>query len=110
MTTESIELGGVAIPAGEIVVVGLLAANRAAAGIDQPDALDITRADNPHVAFGHGIHHCLGAPLARLEGRIALGSLLARFPQLHLAVAPEELTWRPGVLMHSLTALPVGLE
>ena len=110
VTTESIELGGAAIPAGEIVVVGLLAANRAAAGIAHPDALDITRADNPHVAFGHGIHHCLGAPLARLEGRIALGSLLCRFPTLRLAVAPEELTWRPGVLMHSLAALPVTLE
>ncbi|HZA18562.1 MAG TPA: hypothetical protein VE645_17010 [Pseudonocardiaceae bacterium] len=56
------------------------------------------------------MHHCLGAPLARLEGRIALGSLLARFPRLRLAVPPEELTWRPGVLMHSLAALPVTLE
>ncbi len=76
----------------------------------QPDALDITRTDNPHLAFGHGIHHCLGAPLARLEGRIALGSLLVRFPRLRLAIPPEQLTWRPSVLMHGLEALPVVLD
>ncbi|MFN2536250.1 MAG: cytochrome P450, partial [Pseudonocardiaceae bacterium] len=110
LTTEPIVLGEVTIPAGEIVLVGLLAANRGPACIPEPDRLDITRRHNPHLAFGHGIHHCLGAPLARLEGRIALGSLLARFPRLRLAVPPEELTRRPGVLMHSLAALPVILE
>jgi cytochrome P450 len=110
LTTDSIDIGGVTIPAGELVIPGLLAANRDPACIPQPDALDITRTDTSHLAFGHGIHHCLGAPLARLEGRIALGSLLARFPRLRLAVPPEELTWRPGVLMHSLAALPVTLE
>jgi cytochrome P450 len=110
LTTEPIVLGGVAIPAGDIVVPALLAANRGPACIPEPDTLDITRTDNPHVAFGHGIHHCLGAPLARLEGRIALGSLLARFPRLRLAVPPEELTRRPSVLMHSLAALPVTLQ
>jgi cytochrome P450 len=109
-TTEAIDIGGVTIPAGQLVVPGLLAANRNPACIPQPDALDITRTNTPHLAFGHGIHHCLGAPLARLEGRIALGSLLARFPRLRLAVSPEELAWCPGVLMHSLTALPVALE
>ena len=110
VATEPIDIGGVTIPAGEFVVPGLLAANRDPACIATPDALDITRTNTPHLAFGHGIHHCLGAPLARLEGRIALGSLLARFPRLRLAVPPEELTWRPGVLMHSLTALPITLR
>jgi cytochrome P450 len=110
LTTEPIDIGGVTIAAGEFVVPGLLAANRDSACIAAPGMLDITRTDNPHLAFGHGIHHCLGAPLARLEGRIALGSLLARFPRLRLAAAREELTWRPGVLMHSLTTLPVALE
>lgn len=110
LTTDSIDIGGITIPAGELVIPGLLAANRDPACIPQPDALDITRTDTSHLAFGHGIHHCLGAPLARLEGRIALGSLLARFPRLRLAAAREELTWRPGVLMHSLTTLPVALE
>ncbi len=107
-TAEPVEIGGVTIPAGEIVVPGLLAANRDPACTAQPDALDITRTDNPHLTFGHGIHHCLGAPLARLEGRIALGTLLARFPRLRLAVPAEQLTWRPGVLLNSLAALPVA--
>ena len=68
-----------------------------------PDALDITRPPNPHLAFGHGIHHCLGTPLARIEGRIALGALLSRFPRLRLAVPPHTLTWRPTC---SCTASP----
>jgi cytochrome P450 len=110
LTTEPIVLGGVTIPAGEIVLPGLLAANRDSACSPEPDTLDITRMHNPHLAFGHGIHHCLGAPLARLEGRIALGSLFTRFPRLRLAAPPEELTRRPSVLMHSLAALPVTLQ
>ena len=109
-TAEPVDIGGVTIPAGEIVVPGLLAANRDPACTAQPDALDITREDNPHLAFGHGIHHCLGAPLARLEGRITLGTLLARFPRLRLAVPAEQLTWRPSVLLNSLDELPVMLR
>jgi cytochrome P450 len=88
----------------------LLAANQDQANTRQPDALDITRIDNPHLAFGHGIHHCLGAPLARMEGRIALGTLLTRFPRLRLAVPADQLTRTPGVLMNGLTALPVLLR
>jgi cytochrome P450 len=72
--------------------------------------LDITRTDNPHLVFGHGIHHCRGAPLAQLESRIALGSLPSRFPQLGLAVPAEQLMYRPGVLMNALTTLPVILR
>ena len=109
-TTEPVELGGVMIPAGETVFPGLLAANRDPARMPDPDLLDVARPQNPHLAFGHGIHHCLGAPLARIEGRIALGALLSRFPRLRLAVPPHELTWRPNVLMHGLTALPVALH
>jgi cytochrome P450 len=110
LSIEPLDIGGVTIPAGEIVIAGLLAANQDQACTDQPDALDITRTDNPHLAFGHGIHHCLGAPLARLEGRIALGTVLARFPRLRLAVPAEQLTRRPGVLMNGLIALPVLLH
>jgi cytochrome P450 len=109
-TAEPVEIGGITIPAGEIVVPGLLAANRDPACTAQPDTLDITRTDNPHLAFGHGIHHCVGAPLARLEGRIALGTLLARFPQLRLAVPVQQLTWRTSVLMNGLVALPVMMR
>jgi cytochrome P450 len=108
-TAEPVDIGGVTVPAGEIVVAGLLAANRDPACAAQPDELDITRTDNPHLAFGHGIHHCLGAPLARLEGRIALGTLLARFPRLRLAVPAQQLTWRQGVIMNGLAALPVAM-
>ena len=110
VTTAPVELGGVTIPAGETVFPGLLAANRDPARVPDPDALDVTRPQNPHLAFGHGIHHCLGAPLARLEGRIALGALLSRFPRLRLAMPPHELTWRPNLLMHGLTTLPVTLR
>ncbi|HZS20021.1 MAG TPA: cytochrome P450 [Pseudonocardiaceae bacterium] len=110
LSTEPIDIGGVTIPASEIVIASLLAANQDQACTQQPGALDITRTENPHLAFGHGIHHCLGAPLARLEGRIALGTVLNRFPRLRLAVAPEQLTRRPGVLMNGLTALPVLLH
>jgi hypothetical protein len=74
LTTQPVDIGEVTIPAGEIVLVGLLAANRDPACVAQADVLNITRAENPHLAFGHGVHHCLGAPLARLEGRIALGT------------------------------------
>jgi cytochrome P450 len=109
-TTEPVTVGGITIPAGQIVIPALLAANRDPACATQPDTLDLTRTENPHLAFGHGIHHCLGAPLARLEACIAIGSLLARFPQLRLAVPPEHLTWRAGVIMHGLQALPVVLD
>ncbi|MGH4010523.1 MAG: cytochrome P450 [Pseudonocardiaceae bacterium] len=92
------------------LIPGLMAANRDPACAPQPGTLDITLADNPHLAFGHGIHHCLGEPLARLEGRIALGTLLARFPRLRLAMPAEHLAWRPGVLMNGLASLPVAMH
>ena len=110
IAVEPVEIGGVAIPPGDLVVPGLLTANRDAAHAADPHVLDLTRPERQHLAFGYGVHHCLGAPLARLEGRIALGSLLARFPDLRLAVPAEELVWRPSVLMHGLATLPVALQ
>jgi cytochrome P450 len=109
-STEPINMGNTTIPAGEIVVPGLLAANRHPDCTRRPQALDLTRTDHSHLAFGHGIHHCLGAPLARLEACIALSSLLTRFPRLQLAVPTTQLTWRPSMLVNGLTALPVTLH
>jgi cytochrome P450 len=109
VATEPVELGGVRIGVGEVVVPAVLAANRDPAHTPRADMLDVGRTPNQHVGFGHGIHHCLGAPLARLEGRIALGALLERFPDLALAVPPAELTYRPNFLFHGLTTLPVRL-
>ncbi|HEX3712507.1 MAG TPA: cytochrome P450 [Trebonia sp.] len=77
--------------------------------VPDPDRLDLTRDTSGHLAFGHGIHCCLGAALARVEGEVAFGALLARFPELSLAVDPGELRWRPGSVMHMLESLPVRL-
>ena len=109
-TAEAVVLGGVTIPAGETVVPALMPANRDGAHFADATAFDPTRHQNPHMAFGHGIHHCLGAPLARLEGRIALDRLFTRFPVVRLAVPADELTWRPSFLMHGLSSLPVTLR
>ncbi|MFI8185656.1 cytochrome P450 [Actinacidiphila glaucinigra] len=95
---EDLTIAGVAIPRGATVLVASAIADRDPARFADPDRLDVTRADNAHLAFGHGIHYCLGAPLARLEGRIAIGTALRRLPGLALAVPEEELRWRPRVL------------
>ncbi|WP_431961376.1 cytochrome P450 family protein [Actinacidiphila sp. bgisy160] len=95
---EDLTIAGVAVPRGATVVVASAIADRDPARFADPDRLDITRADNAHLAFGHGIHYCLGAPLARLEGRIAIGTALRRLPGLALAVPADELRWRPRVL------------
>ena len=106
---EPVELGGVTIPAGAQVIISLAAANRDEHAYRDPEALDFDRRGVRHLAFGHGIHHCLGAPLARLEGRIALGTLLGRFPELRLAVADDELRWGhgDGLVLRGLSELPV---
>ncbi|WP_225823817.1 cytochrome P450 family protein [Streptomyces naphthomycinicus] len=95
---EDVEIGGVSVPRGATVLVASAIADRDPARFPDPDRLDITRQDNGHLAFGHGIHYCLGAPLARLEGQIAIGTVLRRLPGLALAVPRSELGWRPGGL------------
>ncbi|MFH9403730.1 cytochrome P450 [Streptomyces sp. NPDC017638] len=95
---EDVRIAGVTIPRGATVVIASAIADRDPARFADPDRLDITRGDSGHLAFGHGIHYCLGAPLARLEGRIAVAAVLRRLPGLALAVPPAELTWRPGGL------------
>jgi cytochrome P450 len=106
-TTEPVSAGETEIPANQLVHVSLLAANRDGDRFIDPDRFDITRQNVGHVAFGHGIHHCVGAPLARLEGQIAIGQLLRRFPNIALEGDPGTLHWRKSTLMHGLTALPV---
>ncbi len=103
------EIGGVTIPAGAQVLISIAAANRDPDRFADPDALDITRPDKRHIAFGQGIHFCLGAPLARLEGQIAFTTMLARFPQMRLAVEPGELRWGhgDGLVLRGLSELPV---
>nr|WP_245997729.1 cytochrome P450 [Streptomyces armeniacus] len=105
--TEPLELGGQRIAAGDPVLVVLASADRDPAKFDHPDVLDLGRRDNQHLGYGHGIHYCLGAPLARLEGQIALGTLFRRLPGLQLAAAPEDLRWRGGLIMRGLRTLPV---
>jgi cytochrome P450 len=109
-TREPVHAGGTDIPAGQLVLISLLAANRDEGRFPDPDRLDITRPAAGHLAFGHGVHHCLGAPLARLEGQIAIGGLLSRFPDLALAAEPSELRWLSSPLMHGLHSLPVRLR
>ena len=87
-TTQEVRLGDVVIPAYAQVIISLAAANRDADRYQDAESFDITRSDNSHLAFGHGIHHCLGARLARLEGLIAFTTLLTRFPAMRLAVPP----------------------
>jgi cytochrome P450 len=108
-TAEDVPVGGVVIPAGEWVFLAISAADRDPARFPDPDRLDLGRDAGGHVAFGYGIHYCLGAPLARMEAEVALGALLARFPRMALAVPPEELRWRPVSLMNGLESLPVRL-
>ena len=108
-TTEDVPVGDVVIPAGEWVFPAISSANRDPAQFPDPDRLDLGRDTSGHVAFGHGVHHCLGAPLARMEAEVVLGALLARFPRISLAVPPEELRWRPVSLMNGLESLPVRL-
>ncbi|MEW1802923.1 cytochrome P450 [Streptomyces virginiae] len=108
-STEALTLGGTDIPAGVPVLIAPGAANRDPARFACPDRLDLAREATSHLAFGHGIHRCLGAPLARAEGEIALRALLTRFPAIRLAVPGEDLRWRQTRLMRGLEALPVLL-
>jgi len=106
---EPVTIGDVTIPAGAQVVIGLAAANRDPDRYANPELLDMDRAESRHLAFGHGIHHCLGAVLARMEGQLAIASLLARFPELRLAVPVEELHWDhgDGLVLRGLAELAV---
>jgi len=107
ITLEEVEIGKITIPPGEIVSVVLAAANRDPRQFGEPARLDTSRQDSAHLAFGHGIHFCLGASLARMEAQIAFEALLRRLPDLALAIPEEDLRYRPVTLMHGLQGLPV---
>ena len=109
VTAEPVEIGGARIGAGEVVVVALSSADRDPFRYEDPERLDLGRDTSGHLAFGHGIHYCLGAPLARLEAQIAFGALLDRFGSMRLAVPADSLRWRPSTLIPGLEALPVQL-
>ena len=109
-TTKPLQVGEVEIPEGAFVLVSLLGTNRDPALCPDADRLDVTRKPVPHLAFGHGIHYCLGAPLARLEGEIAFRGLLSRFPNLRPAVPAADLRWRTATMVRGLEALPVELS
>jgi len=109
-TLEPVEIGGVTIPAREWVLCATSSANHDPARFSDPSQLDLGRDTGGHLAFGHGIHYCLGAPLARLEGEVAFGALLSRFPDLSLAVPASTLRWRPSSLIRGLESLPVRLR
>jgi cytochrome P450 len=106
-TTQDVEVGGVAIPADSLVILALASANRDPRFLADGDRLDVTRDAAGHVAFGHGVHHCLGAPLARMEMRIAFPALLRRFPGLALAVPFDEVGFRAFHFIYGLRSLPV---
>jgi cytochrome P450 len=108
LTTTEVEVAGVVIPANQIVFVSLPSGNRDPDFIDSPETLDIRRGAMGHLAFGHGVHHCLGAPLARMEMRIAFPALLRRFPTLALAEDFEDVDFRSFHFIYGLKSLKVG--
>jgi cytochrome P450 len=104
-----VEIGGVKVTAGERVVLMLAAGNRDEAVFPNAESLDVARESNRHLAFGLGIHFCLGAPLARMEGSIALNALLSKYPDITLAIPRDKVKWRPNSLLRGLAELPVRL-
>lgn len=109
-TTEPVVLSGVAIPAEEIVMISLDAADHDLRRFPDPDRFDVRRLAAGHLAFGHGIHYCLGAPLARLEAELAFTGLLETFALIELAVPADQLRWRVSTVMRGLERLPVRLK
>jgi cytochrome P450 len=101
------EIGGVRIPRGDMVLLAIASADRDPHRFPAPDRLDVDATDAGHLAFGHGVHYCLGAPLARLEGQVAFAALLARLPDLTLATPEDQLRWTGGGVLRGLRELPV---
>jgi cytochrome P450 len=109
-TREETSVAGIMIPRGELVFAALASANRDEEQFSNPDRLDLGREPNAHVAFGYGMHYCLGAPLARLEAQIAIGALFRRIPNLRLALPSSRLRWRRGLVLRGLETLPLSFD
>ncbi|WP_028611655.1 cytochrome P450 family protein [Paenibacillus harenae] len=106
-TTEDVEFGGKYLRKGDMVFVSFSSANRDDRKFEDPDVFDITRMANNHIAFGKGVHYCLGAPLARLEGEIAIGALMRRMPNLRLKSGLDDLEWRHGMIIRGVKEILV---
>jgi cytochrome P450 len=106
---ERTDIGGLMVDPETVAFVLLAAANRDPAQFANPDTFDITRQPNDHVALGDGIHFCIGAPLARLEGAIAIGAVLERFPHLHLAEPDAPLSYKGSFFLRGLSSLKMAL-
>jgi cytochrome P450 PksS len=104
---EDVDLYGRRVPKGSTVMAGIASANRDETVFTDADTFDITRSPNRHLAFGLGIHYCLGAPLARLEAKVAFTALLTRFPNSKLAIPREKIEWRPNATLRGLKSLPL---
>ncbi len=104
---EDLTVGGTELRAGDFVMLLLASANRDPAAFEHPDRFDVGRSPNNHLGFGFGIHHCLGAPLARMEGQVALATLVRRAPQLRLA---GEIAYKSNVVLRGMESLPVELS
>jgi len=104
---NAVNLGGTEIPAGAIAFMILAAANRDPSKFPDPDRFDITREPNEHLSFGEGIHFCIGAPLARLEARVAFEEMLANLPNLELAEAQRKLVYKGSYFLRGLESLEV---
>ncbi|MFK0104461.1 cytochrome P450 [Streptomyces sp. NPDC091217] len=107
--TEDMHVGDVPVRRGDMLLVSLAAANRDPARFGEPDSFRLGRPAGGHLAFGHGVHHCLGAPLARMEAEVAVTAFVQRVESLELAVAEAALEWAPGLLMHGVRRLPVSV-
>lgn len=106
--SEDIEFKGKSINKGDLIIIALNSANHDSNQFEDSEVFDITREKSPHLAFGKGVHFCLGAPLARLEGQIAINSLLQRFPTIKLDVDKDELEWRPGMIVRGVKELSLS--
>jgi cytochrome P450 len=107
--TEDVELSAGTVRAHEPVLLGMYAANRDPDVYEDPDRLDVSRIlSRPHLAFGHGVHHCIGAPLARMDLQVAMSTLIGRLPGLKLAVAPDQVAWKSGLAVRGPVALPIA--